>query len=90
LSHNPVSDITYLKNLPNIERLFIINTNISDQDYLELVSLYPNAQVERYGDSSIDKGWRKHPRFYAMYYTFESGKLGILSAAKEVLKVTQQ
>lgn len=75
LSWSPVSDYTYLKNLPNIERLYMMGTSIPHQHYLELCELYPDARIERYGESSIDKGWREHPRFYAMRYTFNYNKL---------------
>lgn len=66
ISYNPISDITYLKNLPNIERLFFEGTYISHNKYMELKKIYPNAQVIKYGEGSVDHGWRTHKRYYAM------------------------
>lgn len=66
ISYNPISDITYLKNLPHIERLYLEHTLISYSDFQELKKLYPDAQVEYYGEGSIDHGWRTHPRYHAM------------------------
>ena len=75
LSWSPVSDYTYLKNLPNIERLYMMGTSIPHHHYLELCELYPDARIGRYGESSIDKEWREHPRFYAMRDMFHNNRV---------------
>lgn len=70
ISYNPIYDATYLKNLPNIQRLLLESTYISAEDYQELIEMYPDAQVERYGSGSVDNGWRTHKRYRAMIDMF--------------------
>ena len=72
ISYNPVSDASYLFNLPKLERLMMEHTNIPYSEYERLVAAYPDAQIEYYGEGSIDHGWREHPRYYAMRDMFKN------------------
>ncbi len=79
------ADYRYFTNLPKIERLYIINTDIPEQGVNELKKLYPSARIERYHDgvgedSAIDWDWRVHPRYDAMRYMFLNNALHPLFA----------
>lgn len=75
ISYNPVSDASPLYNLPNLERLMMEHTNIPYEDYVKLTQSYPNAQIEYYGEGSIDHGWREHPRYFIMRDMFNNNYL---------------
>lgn len=72
ISYNPVSDATYLFRLPKLERLFLEHTRIPYSEFERLQETYPNAQLEFYGEGSIDHGWREHERYYAMRDMFKN------------------
>lgn len=71
ISYNPIRDATYLFELPKLERLFLEHTKIPYSEFERLKETYPNAQLEYYGEGSIDHGWRKHERYYAMRDMFK-------------------
>nr|MCR5216402.1 hypothetical protein [Lachnospiraceae bacterium] len=66
ISYSPVSDSTYLFDLPKIERLYLECTSIPYSDFEKLQETYPDAHLVYYGSGSVDQGWRTHPRYYAM------------------------
>jgi len=72
ISYNPISDATYLFELPKLERLIMEHTKIPYSEFLRLKETYPNAQIEYYGEGSIDHNWRKHERYYAMRDMFKN------------------
>ena len=72
ISYNPISDATYLFELPKLERLFLEHTRIPYSEFERLRETYPNAQLEYYGEGSIDHGWREHERYYAMWDMFKN------------------
>lgn len=72
ISYNRVSDATYLYNLPNLERLWMEHTRIPYSEFQKLKEAYPNAQIVRNGEGSIDQGWRTHERYYAMRDMFKN------------------
>lgn len=72
ISYNPVSDPTWLFQLPKLERLFLEHTKIPYSEFERLQETYPDAQLEYYGEGSIDHGWRKHERYYAMRDMFKN------------------
>ena len=72
LSYNPISDITYLKDFPKLERFVIESTNISYSDYQELCECYPDITIYYTGSGSVDHGWRSHPRYFAMIDMFRN------------------
>lgn len=72
ISYNRVSDATYLYNLPNLERLWMEHTRIPYSDYQKLKETYPDAKIVRNGEGSIDQGWRKHERYFAMRDMFKN------------------
>lgn len=75
ISYSPDSDASPLYNLPNLERLMMEHTNIPYEDYVKLTQSYPNAQIEYYGEGSIDHGWREHPRYFIMRDMFNNNYL---------------
>lgn len=72
ISYNPISDATYLFELPKLERLFLEHTRIPYSEFERLQETYPDAQLEYYGEGSIDHNWRKHERYYAMRDMFKN------------------
>lgn len=72
ISYNPISDATYLFELPKLERLFLEHTKIPYSEFERLQETYPDAQIEYYGEGSIDHGWREHERYYAMRDMFKN------------------
>lgn len=72
ISYNPISDATYLFELPKLERLFLEHTRIPYSEFERLQETYPDAQLEYYGEGSIDHGWREHERYYAMRDMFRN------------------
>lgn len=72
ISYNRVSDATYLYNLPNLERLWMEHTRIPYSEFQKLKKAYPDAKIVRDGEGSIDQGWRKHERYYAMRDMFKN------------------
>ena len=61
-----VSDISMLLDFPQLERLWIEHTAVSDADIQLLRSTYPDARVVNIGYGSVDQGWRSHDRYFAM------------------------
>ena len=72
ISYNRVSDATYLYDLPNLERLWMEHTRIPYKEFQKLKKTYPDAKIVRDGEGSIDQGWRKHERYYAMRDMFKN------------------
>lgn len=72
ISYNRVSDAAYLYNLPNLERLWMEHTRIPYSEFQKLKEAYPDAKIVRDGEGSIDQGWRKHERYYAMRDMFKN------------------
>ncbi len=72
ISYNPVRDASYLYNLPKLERLWMEHTKIPYSEFQKLRKTYPDAKLVYYGEGSIDQGWRKHERYYAMRDMFEN------------------
>lgn len=69
--HN-ITDISNLFDLPMIERFWIINSENVPADQLDsLRETYKNAVIVTKGKNSLDKGWREHPRYYAMFEMFK-------------------
>lgn len=75
ISYNPVADGSPLFNLPNLQRLMMEHTYIPYDTYVRLTEQYPNAQIEYYGEGSIDHGWREHPRYFMMRDMFNKNYL---------------
>ena len=65
-----IEDVSNLLDFPIVERFWIENTGVSDADVQMVVDAYPNANVNYDGWGSVDKGWRTHPRYYAMIDMF--------------------
>lgn len=61
-----ISDITPLLDLPILERLWLESVSVSQADVKLLRETYPNATVINQGSGSVDQGWRKHARYFAM------------------------
>ena len=80
ISYNPVSDASYLFELPKLERLFLEHTKIPYSEFERLQETYPDAQIEYYGEGSIDHGWREHERYYAMRDMFKNNYVHSLFA----------
>ena len=71
IGYNDASNIEPLLHLGNIERFWLVNGKITEQDRTTLKNAYPNAIVNTtWSLSSTEKGWRTHPRYYAMIDMF--------------------
>lgn len=71
IGYNDASNIEPLLHLGNIERFWLVNGKITEQDRITLKNAYPNAIVNTaWSLSSTEKGWRTHPRYYAMIDMF--------------------
>ncbi len=71
IGYNDASNIEPLLKLGNIERFWLVNGGITEKDRQTLKNAYPNAIVNTtWSLSSTEKGWRNHPRYYAMIDMF--------------------
>ena len=61
-----VDSIEYLKDLPNLQRLWMEGTLVSYEDFETLTKIYPNATLVYYGSGSVDQGWRDGEHYWAM------------------------
>lgn len=61
-----ISDITPLLDLPVLERLWLESVSVSQADVDLLRETYPDAVIVNKGSGSVDQGWRKHARYFAM------------------------
>lgn len=61
-----ISDITPLLDLPILERLWLESVSVSQADVNLLREAYPDATIINKGSGSVDQGWRKHARYFAM------------------------
>ena len=61
-----INDYSTLKNLPNLERVWLVGTRINGKVVNELRSIHPNAQIVNTGAGSTNSGWRTHERYYEM------------------------
>ncbi len=61
-----ISDIEPLMDLPMLERLWLESTSVSKANVERLRERYPYATIINEGEGSVDKGWRSHPRYWAM------------------------
>lgn len=74
-----INDYSILKDLPNLERVWLVGTRANGNFVNELRSIHPNAQIVNTGAGSTNSGWRTHKRYYEMikmyhdrYYLSES------------------
>lgn len=73
ICYNPrLKDITPLHELPNLERVWLVNLPISQKQISDLQKAYPNTQISLFGDGSTDGGWRTHPKYYEMIKMFKN------------------
>lgn len=71
ISYNyDIFDIEPLTDLPLLERLWIEACSISDAKVDRLREIYPNSKIVKYGQGSVDQGWRTHARYYDMIDMF--------------------
>lgn len=71
IGYNKINDINPLLNFKHIERLWIVNGGLSENDRVVFKSKYPNAIVNTsWALTSTGNGWRKHPRYHAMIDMF--------------------
>ena len=61
-----INDYSTLKNLPNLERIWLVGTRINGNVVNGLRSVHPNAQIVNTGAGSTNSGWRTHERYYEM------------------------
>lgn len=67
ISYNySISDITPLLELPLLERLWLESVSVSQANVNLLRETYPDAIIINRGSGSVDQGWRRHARYYAM------------------------
>lgn len=66
ISYNPIYSNEYLKNLPELEKLWCEATGIPAAQINELRAIYPNATIVNVGSGSVDQGWRQGRRWQAM------------------------
>ena len=59
-----INDYSTLKNLPNLERIWLVGTRINGNVVNGLRSVHPNAQIVNTGAGSTNSGWRTHERYY--------------------------
>ena len=74
-----ISDFSTLNDLPNLERIWLVATRVSNNEINDLNYYHPNAQIVNTGSGSTNSGWRTHERYYEMikmyhypYYLSES------------------
>lgn len=65
-----IYNIEPLTDLPLLERLWIEACSISDAKVERLREIYPNSKIVKYGQGSVDQGWRTHARYYDMIDMF--------------------
>lgn len=65
-----IYNIEPLTDLPLLERLWIEACSISDAKVERLREIYPNTKIVKYGQGSVDQGWRTHARYYDMIDMF--------------------
>ena len=61
-----ITDITPLLDLPILERLWLESVSVPQADVNLLRETYPDATIVNKGSGSVDQGWRKHARYFAM------------------------
>ena len=66
LGSTPTSDITALKQMTWLKRLWIPNTGLNYLQVAELKEALPSTRIMVYADHSTDKGWRQAKNYYDM------------------------
>ena len=66
LGTTPANDITVLKQMHWLKRLWIPGTKLNYLQVAELREALPNTQIMVYADHSTDKGWRHHQNYRDM------------------------
>lgn len=78
ICYNKISDISPLLNKPRLERLFVSHCGLSAEQLAYLKAEYPNVQINHTVTQSIDGGWRKVERFYALRKMFKTNTVNEL------------
>ncbi|MCR4642311.1 MAG: hypothetical protein K5697_09815 [Lachnospiraceae bacterium] len=66
ISYNPIRSNEYLKDLPNLQKLWLEATLIPGDQVQELRELYPGVPVVNVGSGSVDQGWRSGSHYVGM------------------------
>lgn len=66
LCYNPVTTTEPIRELPNLQRLWIYATDIPAKEIAALSTLYPDTQIVTSGSGSVDQGWRSGAHYDAM------------------------
>ncbi|MBR5422267.1 MAG: hypothetical protein IK115_14085 [Lachnospiraceae bacterium] len=66
ISYNPIRSNEYLKDFPQLKKLWLEATGIPGNQVAELREIYPDAMIVNVGSGSVDQGWRAGPRYAAM------------------------
>ncbi|MCR5847333.1 MAG: hypothetical protein K6G75_04375 [Lachnospiraceae bacterium] len=64
--YNPVTSAEYIKDLPNLQKLWIYGTRIPAEELKELRELHPDCKIVTSGSGSVDQGWRSGDHYNAM------------------------
>ena len=66
ICYSYVDSIEYLKDLPNLQRLWMEGTDVPYEDFEILQEIYPDATLVYWGSGSVDQGWREGDHYWAM------------------------
>ncbi|MCR4647453.1 MAG: hypothetical protein K5776_00075 [Lachnospiraceae bacterium] len=66
ICYNPVTSADAIKDLPNLQKLWIYGTRIPKDDLRELRQIYPDTRIVTSGSGSVDQGWRSGAHYKAM------------------------
>ena len=72
ISYNlDLKNIDSILKFSKLERLWLVMTKVSNNNYKLLKETYPNSKIVKEGwGTSTGSGWRTHPRYYAMIDMF--------------------
>lgn len=78
VSYNYFTDYTPLLNKPKLERLWITHTSMTSDSIQQLIDAYPNVTMDYTSGTSVQGGWRDHPRYFAFREMFATNTVNDL------------
>ncbi|MDO4564443.1 MAG: leucine-rich repeat domain-containing protein [Clostridia bacterium] len=65
LCYNRFTDVSAIISCENLERIWLAQCEVSDENRARLTAAFPNAVFDFDSPSCTRNGWREHPRYFA-------------------------
>ncbi len=74
ICYNEIRDVTPLLGLKQLQRLWLPDRYLTDEQKAELEAALPNTQIVYEWSRSTSHGWRRHPRYTVIRKIYDTGE----------------